>query len=311
MMRPSVKQRLRPYRSVSLPAGIISAAMTSRKIVMAVCTPCTVVSRSSLMSLIMTFMFEPAKLQMNWARASGTRTRRRSVEVRATAGVSFMALLLRRWDRGAVRERGPRPDELGDGPGLEGAAGRAMRRVPVRRLGHRAEPELGQVQLESVEEAGRVLLCTAHRVHVRTHEPGPDRSLVVGPVTGGGAASVSAEVGGVLGRQGPKPDRARQVGAAGSDDSRSGPGVLHGAVGQRRGQELVRAALGARLSGVVDQVGQAVRADGEESHEGGDCLVPQSDPVFGGAPDLFQQVDGAPEPVDPECFDLHGTAGTR
>jgi hypothetical protein len=32
---------------------------------MQTCTPWTVVSRSWLMSLIMTFMFEPAKLQMN------------------------------------------------------------------------------------------------------------------------------------------------------------------------------------------------------------------------------------------------------
>src|SRR6187401_3581772 len=39
---------------------------------MTVCTPCTVVSRSSLMSVIITFMFEPAKLQMNCASASGT-----------------------------------------------------------------------------------------------------------------------------------------------------------------------------------------------------------------------------------------------
>jgi hypothetical protein len=46
--------------------------MTSRKTVIAICTPCTVVSRSLLMSLIITFMFEPAKLQMNWARARGT-----------------------------------------------------------------------------------------------------------------------------------------------------------------------------------------------------------------------------------------------
>ncbi len=38
---------------------------------MQTCTPWTVVSRSWLMSVIMTFMFEPAKLQMNWARASG------------------------------------------------------------------------------------------------------------------------------------------------------------------------------------------------------------------------------------------------
>ena len=31
------------------------------------------------MSLIITFMFEPAKLQMNWARARGTRTFRRGL----------------------------------------------------------------------------------------------------------------------------------------------------------------------------------------------------------------------------------------
>src|SRR3954471_15439393 len=55
----------------------MSAAMTRRKIVMATWTPCTVVSRSSLMSLIITFMFEPAKLQMNCASASGTSTARR------------------------------------------------------------------------------------------------------------------------------------------------------------------------------------------------------------------------------------------
>ncbi|HVD88368.1 MAG TPA: hypothetical protein VNB91_05690, partial [Jatrophihabitantaceae bacterium] len=52
--RPTVKQRLRPYRSVSLPPGIISAAITSRNRVIATCTPWTVVSRSWLMSLIIT-----------------------------------------------------------------------------------------------------------------------------------------------------------------------------------------------------------------------------------------------------------------
>src|SRR5213076_2797356 len=48
--------------------------MISRKSVIAVWTPLTVVSRSLLMSLIITFMFEPAKLQMNCASASGTST---------------------------------------------------------------------------------------------------------------------------------------------------------------------------------------------------------------------------------------------
>src|SRR5215203_4601659 len=72
MVRPMVKQRLRPQRSDNLLPGIIRAAMTSKNSVMAGCTPCTVVYRSVLLSLIITFMLEPAKLQMNWARARGT-----------------------------------------------------------------------------------------------------------------------------------------------------------------------------------------------------------------------------------------------
>src|SRR3954451_19873664 len=52
-------------------------AITSRKSVIVACTPVTVVFRSSVMSLIITFMFEPAKLQMNCASASGARKARR------------------------------------------------------------------------------------------------------------------------------------------------------------------------------------------------------------------------------------------
>src|SRR4051794_8448667 len=66
-----MKQRLRPQRSVNLLHGIMKIAITSRNSVIVACTPVTVVFRSSVMSLIITFMFEPAKLQMNCARASG------------------------------------------------------------------------------------------------------------------------------------------------------------------------------------------------------------------------------------------------
>src|SRR4051812_42758002 len=72
-----VKQRFRPQRSLSLLQGIMRIAMINRNSVIAAWTPCTVVSRSSVMSLIITFMFEPAKLQMNWASASGARKLRR------------------------------------------------------------------------------------------------------------------------------------------------------------------------------------------------------------------------------------------
>jgi hypothetical protein len=45
------------------------------------------VSRSLLMSLIITFMFEPAKLQMNCAKANGTSTRRNALDGRPVAGL--------------------------------------------------------------------------------------------------------------------------------------------------------------------------------------------------------------------------------
>ena len=54
------------------------------------CTPWTVVFRSWLMSLIMTFMFEPAKLQMNWARASGSSILRSPLAVTGTAATVVM-----------------------------------------------------------------------------------------------------------------------------------------------------------------------------------------------------------------------------
>src|SRR5689334_11003032 len=84
-----MKQRFRPHRSVSLLHGIISTAMITRNSVIVICTPCTVVFRSLLMSLIITFMFEPAKLQMNCARASGSTSRRAAREW--AAGICVVA----------------------------------------------------------------------------------------------------------------------------------------------------------------------------------------------------------------------------
>jgi hypothetical protein len=60
--------------------------MISKNNVIAVCTPLTVVFRSSLMSVIITFMFEPAKLQMNCASASGRISLRADASGRSTVG---------------------------------------------------------------------------------------------------------------------------------------------------------------------------------------------------------------------------------
>src|SRR4051812_9796512 len=112
---PAVKQRLRPQRSVSLLAGIMRTAMINRNSVIAACTPVTVVSRSSVMSLIITFMFEPAKLQMNCASASGARNARRDRAGPSDAGFALKASSarggrVRLQRRGAGGERQRRPD---------------------------------------------------------------------------------------------------------------------------------------------------------------------------------------------------------
>jgi hypothetical protein len=49
------------------------------------------------MSVIMTFMFEPAKLQMNWAKASGTSIARRDGVEAFDLVVSAMALKTPSW----------------------------------------------------------------------------------------------------------------------------------------------------------------------------------------------------------------------
>ena len=51
------------------------------------------VSRSALMSLIITFMFEPAKLHMDWARARGTSTLRKALDGRPAVPGSAICVL--------------------------------------------------------------------------------------------------------------------------------------------------------------------------------------------------------------------------
>src|SRR4029450_9270460 len=89
--------------------------MTSRKMVIATWMPWTVVSRSLLMSVIITLMLGPAKLQMNWARASGTSTCRNAADGRPAVPASATSHLPPRL-RDAASAAGPlrdRPAPLG------------------------------------------------------------------------------------------------------------------------------------------------------------------------------------------------------
>ena len=114
---PPIRHRFRPHRSVSLLQGIIRIAIVSRNSVITVWTPFTSVFRSLLMSAIITFMFEPAKLQMNWASASGAINRRAlrsaSPVARPSAGEVLISeppgqhYRIARWTRGRRPFRRP------------------------------------------------------------------------------------------------------------------------------------------------------------------------------------------------------------
>src|SRR6185312_14570619 len=104
--------------------GIISTAMISKKSVIVVCTPFTSVCRSWLMSLIITFMFEPAKLQMNCASASGAMNARAEPTQLAVANPVCLGVALtlgRRYGR-PRRAASPEADEGGSNQTAAGDA---------------------------------------------------------------------------------------------------------------------------------------------------------------------------------------------
>src|SRR4051812_35058633 len=68
---------------------------------------------------------------------------------------------------GAVRLGCSRSDQLSHGPCLERATRRRMRSVPVGCLRHRAQPELGQMQLQTPKELRGVTPASANSVDVR------------------------------------------------------------------------------------------------------------------------------------------------
>src|SRR5438067_4435781 len=77
------------------------------------------------MSLIITFMFEPAKLQMNWARASGTSTLRRAEPGRAVPSATGR----RRCSHDGRSSRVVEPLVESDGSVDQGQVGERLREV--------------------------------------------------------------------------------------------------------------------------------------------------------------------------------------
>ena len=122
--------------------------MISRKRVIAICTPCTVGIQVLAMSVIITFMFEPAKLQMNWASASGRINLRGEIPAGPGARASLAATGLpvtpslhrTGWpaygDDGAMRRKPHRPE----GVKRAQSGGRAFARgdSDIGRRGHTA-----------------------------------------------------------------------------------------------------------------------------------------------------------------------------
>src|SRR3954471_8508839 len=80
--------------------------------------------------------------------------------------------------RGRRHDAAPGTEDLRDRPGLEGTAGRVVRRGAVGGLRDRAQAPVREMADEAVDDIGR---CADGEsgVDVRPDEPGPHRPLVV------------------------------------------------------------------------------------------------------------------------------------
>src|SRR3954469_7020771 len=144
-----MKQTLRPKMSVSLLPGIISAAIVSVNSVMVVWIPVTEVPRSSAIVLIATFMLDPAKLQMNWARAKGRTTApAASVALMPSVRELVIPILPDRW---RARRRSRAAAGLPVQCGVEGERGVDERQVR-KGLGEVADLLPGQGDLFGADE---------------------------------------------------------------------------------------------------------------------------------------------------------------
>jgi hypothetical protein len=87
-----------------------AATMTSRNRVIAVFIPSRVVCSDSLMALIITVIFVPAKLRMNWASAGGISALPVACDDRATQLAQSFHTSLRVENGGIGNRRGPATD---------------------------------------------------------------------------------------------------------------------------------------------------------------------------------------------------------
>ncbi len=129
-------------------------------------------------------------------------------------------------------------DELGDGPGLKGAAAGTVRGLGVGDFAHVAKARVVQV-LEEGRDETLASFCHDFGRHAAdfhpgfdegAEQPGPDGALVVGTVALAHAATVIRDVGGMAALERAQADGGPELALDGVDDL---SGALGGAQGER------------------------------------------------------------------------------
>src|SRR3954469_4572563 len=118
------------------------------------------------------------------------------------------------------------PERFAHGPGLEGAAPRNVRGLRVGDLADVSHSGLIQMPKERLEklpprlppDLRSVALHSDPRFHKWSHQPGPNRALIIAAVARRHASLITRHVAAVIRRQGAKPERGPEFGLHSFDD---------------------------------------------------------------------------------------------
>src|SRR5947209_14548337 len=206
----------------------------------------------------------------------------------------------------------PRPERLGDAPGLRDAPAGSEGRIGVEDLGDRADPKVAEMVGERRQERQRgrgVAVGLEVGEREGAEKPGPDRALMVRTVACALIAAVVAPIVGIARSEATQPERRQEVARAGVDDALLALRSQR-ALEERDGENLVWPERGVVPSRSIEYVVAAVEVVVPEPSESRLHPLGERVPRRRRSAQALGEPRHRPERVVPEGVDLDRFAGT-